>query len=433
MRILGGNRDGKPQLYRESSGIIYAPGIYLERVGGKLVFKPTTVDALLHAPELQPDHLRESGVESKIDPITGNVVYALKEGSARIGFYDRTNAEKANARGDGVGSFALLVNNTDLDLSKLPLLPRSPTVETVLGETFPPMFGYRSVKFPADRDTIPYGLVVSVDSSVIGNEERFEMVELTPEYMRNHPEIVMYLVPAMIKAARKEGLSISDLTFSEVVDANILEAKLDSYMKYIKTGKRTAHVTYTRTPRPVAHARLNGIPLGLVMIERDQADPLYGEFGFGLQRVEDQWVGTIPRGVFQNKRNPEDSLAGDILYRPVSRDQSRAAASAGNPHFGLMEILIMSAYQITDLSVQFTQVEEDQTAQDMFTRASETMLSDLTRKSVYTAGESKIGNIQRVTVETIPVSFGSVLVRDVFCLVHKELESDAKPYGSPNP
>lgn len=412
--LLGGQSQGSSEFRHD---IHYQPGYFLRNDGTKL--RPHVPDRgeRWTAQELNPTHLRDQGLESRIDEQTRNVVYTTLQGEVRVGFYDRAQIEGVVQPPKGEdqirNELQQLVHGEDRVAPRLPILDPQPYIKHLLGESLPDMFSFRSVEFPR---TTTYGFFVDVDRALVGEPVHVQKVELTPEFIRSHPREMNYLLPVVQRTVKERGLHFVDLELSSAVDS------LD-IMQYIifqtESSSYSTTISYRATPQLATVARLNGMPIGLTF----DGNRAY-ELGSGGMDLGNSYLSLFSRATFHNRANDAESLVGPLVYEVISRAES-IAERAANRRFGLLDIVVMKGYQLDDVAVEFTKTSESpmsssdlKTTLEQFGAASGVKTRTL---GGHTAGRSTVGEVKRATVTTQPFGFESVLFRDVFCLVHEEM------------
>ncbi len=419
--------DGPP-VYRVD--ILYQPSFFFSPVDNSGVnLRATTPKELETAPELNPTHLSpDQSVESRIDGTTRNVVYHLPGGDVRIGFYNRNDVEKANAASShDLGELLHLIDGTDTYCPKLDIIERQDTSATLLGENFPQMFGLRSVVFQEDTR---YGVVVAVDRSLVGGPEEFTRVLLDKEFITQHPHDMNYLFPLIIESAKQEGL---DVDHNLLLSDSIQQGDKLTYILAVN-DRYSATVSYRRTPVISVVGRLNAIPICLSAKVKDRHF-VAAEISYGGMEIGDCHLTLLKQATIQDPEHPDQSYSGDIWYKLISRTES-AGLAKGDPSFGLFEIQVAKCYQIDDFQIEFNLVEKAKELPLSFERGFKDELV-LTRslgafepKGIrYTAGLSEVRALRQTTINTTSIGFERVLLRDAFCLVHREQGDMPPDYG----
>ncbi len=408
-------------IHRE--GISYAPGMTVSKgASGKPIVLTGFHDrsAYLAAPELNPSHLDAQGIQSRIDTSGRNIIYKLGDGEVSVGFYDRRRIEEARQRdtNNGAETLALLLANTDELLPKLELVERQLDAETLKGKNFPGMFTYRGVVFPGSTT---YGVMVAVDESLLGKKETISDVILDEEFVREHTSELNYLLPLLAEAGRSQGIALSELDLNKYVDLGE-GASMIALHSYFSASGYTVTVCYTREPLLAVVVRANGVPLLLSADEKSGKPELREILAGGFHQVEGRRIATITQAVVQNAGNPDDSIVGDLMYEAISRRESIREAK-GNKDFGLLDVMVMRGFRVTDFSATFTK-KEDSILLPSLSEPSTVMGDGMKGGSYgggYTAGRSSVRNVRTASVRT-EQHFGveKVLLRDVLCLVHRD-------------
>ena len=409
-----------PNIYR--GDVSYLPSWFFRENSQKrgLSFVATNPDELWTAAELNPSHLAEQGVKSRIDKSTQNVVYFISGNQIRVGFYDRAQLEGVKQPEMTVEQFkqykqslAYLVDGTDSQAPRIPVMEIRPLVETFLGKNFPNMFNYRSIVFSGDRSTT-YGIFVDVDRNLVGDSSEITNALLTPEFVKEHPLDMNYLFPVLLDAAKEKSLGFSDLDISHSIS---LEKNVLYFMEQLK-GNYSATVSYKKTPQISVVARLNGIPTSISL-----DDGRAWEIGQGAMDIGNSYIAIISRGIFQNAKNPQDSLEGPIIYTPISREESVEHHKA-DENFGLLELVVMRGCKLSDVNVLFEKTSEPARFNAMED------IGSLLKGGLkgYTAGHSTISETRKAHIETYPFGFEQVILKDMLCLVHKEAADKLKAY-----
>jgi hypothetical protein len=198
---------------------------------------------------------------------------------------------------------------------------------------------------------------------------------------------------------------------------------------FMAKGRHSVTLSYTRTPHVVVTGRLNGIPLSSSF--QREGEKLYCfEMASPTGETPEGYIATIPHALVRNQKNPEDSAIGDLVYTAISRDESRELAQE-NPDFGVLELQVVRGYELSNLQVEFKQVEAP--VEFRFPDAGETMTRSFGTKSYggggYTAGVTALQNVRKATITAKPFEIERVLLRDALCLVHKE-RGPAETYGT---
>ncbi len=296
-----------------------------------------------------------------------------------------------------------------------------PFVTSLTGANFPPMFNYKSAVF---EGSTKYGVIIAVDSALIGKAEEVHDVVLDNAFVVSHPTEMTYLIGNILEAAKAQGLEFDNLLLSDSIEG--VSNRL-GYFIALNSGKYETIVGYKVKPELFVTARINGLPLGM-SLESSNNRSRITEAGFGGADLGEMHVALVNRGYVNNQADATSSLEGELFYEVISHDESTAEAES-NQDFGLLEVQVMAAFRISDFKIQFKKVTE--VPHSNFGQSGEEQMRTLSYGGGYkgyTAGRSGIADLRKATVRTETVALGRVLLRDVFCLVHKEQTADAAPY-----
>ncbi len=431
-RAFGGlsSVSGPDGLFR--GDIVYQPAFLLKepaKPGGQRVFGRAAPQELWTPEKLNPAHLQEQGIESILDPSTGNVVYSLSAGQVRIGFYDRRKLlgmdQSQWTKDYSEESLRQLVQGIDPQCPRIPVIDFQPLVDVLLGKSFPGMFNYRSVVFPED---MVYGLFIDADKSIAGEAVTVKDVEIKPDFVEKYPQTMNYLIPLILEAAKKHSLEFADL---ELSDSVAIQHQFGYLMYKMIKSKYSLKVSYTTEPGIAAFGRLNGIPL-LLSAQRANGEMLCVEMFKPALDMGSSYLITFPHGILHNAEDKDKSLIGDITYRIIPRDES-VQAKQDNINFGLLEVGLVLGVKVSGFEARFEKEETPQIMPHLEEHGNREVkgygAQTLGMGREYTAGHSTVKFSRRATIETSAFHFSRMLLHDVLCLVNREMSERPMPYS----